>query len=224
LLVQGIELLVIVSIGVLMTREPFVRLWYTPAGRMAAVIAASAAALAIYYVSFSEAEHFYARYLAPLMLLSVALIAVSLSGRGRLVSLLTLLAVISALGFAALQLKIWFVEPIEGGAFYDEQLQLVQEHVPAGGRVAAGQSGTLGYFRDNVVNLDGKVNADIETGDGNLGMTRRLDYLEAEGIIWYCDWLSYATGQLGRDPGAAGWELVAVKGRAHLFHRVEPAR
>ena len=45
-----------------------------------------------------------------------------------------------------------------GNPCYRDQLELVETHVPENAWVAAGQSGTLGYFRNHVINLDGKVN------------------------------------------------------------------
>ena len=65
---------------------------------------------------------------------------------------------ILSLGFI---MAVWLLAGGRMGAsspMYAVQLPLVREGVPDGEVVAAGQSGTLGYFRDNVLNLDGKVN------------------------------------------------------------------
>jgi hypothetical protein len=63
---------------------------------------------------------------------------------------------------------------------------LIRRNVPHGQAAGALQSGTLGYFRDHIVNLDGKVNRDIVRYPGQPATIP--DYLREQGIMWYCDW------------------------------------
>ena len=76
--------------------------------------------------------------------------------------------------------------------------------------MGAGQSGTIGYFRDNVVNLDGKVNIDAIIYRNNM-----QEYLRRQNIIWYCDWDSK---YLGVNPEMNGWFIVEKKGAFTLYH------
>ena len=81
-----------------------------------------------------------------------------------------------------------------------------EDVVPAGARLGAFQSGTLGYLRDDVVNLDGKVN------EGALRAQRDLvGYCEAEGVEWVADWPHLIEGNFFHGPPAPGWTLVAER-------------
>ncbi len=101
----------------------------------------------------------YGRYLAFLTLLAVfgwmwLALLVWVRWRAVMVGAFTILAiggVTVAIGFSTS-----FLAP--KNLFYLDQLALVQRYVPKDAEVGAAQSGTLGFFRDRVVNLDGKVN------------------------------------------------------------------
>ncbi|NJN67317.1 MAG: hypothetical protein HC884_11700 [Chloroflexaceae bacterium] len=45
--------------------------------------------------------------------------------------------------------------------YYREQIPLIERYVPDGDDIAAFESGTLGYFHDRTINLDGKVNPEV---------------------------------------------------------------
>ena len=99
-----------------------------------------------------------------------------------------------------------------GNAVFHDQVALVRAHVPPGERVAAGQTGTLGFFRDRVVNLDGKVNR-----AALAWQARMWDYLAQEHVVWFCDWQDYVERYLGPDPAAHGWRLVESRADFHLY-------
>ena len=99
---------------------------------------------------------------------------------------------------------------------YREQLQLVREWAPPEDTVAAAQSGTLGYFREGVLNLDGKVNADALRYQG-----RMWSYLCAARVDWLCDEPVYLAQRLGGDPLEHGWTQVARRGLFTLYRRGE---
>ena len=80
--------------------------------------------------------------------------------------------------------------------------------------MAAGQSGTLGYFRAGVVNLDGKVNA-----EALVYQSRMWEYLAQGRARWLCDWPSYVRAYLGDRPEQHGWKLVGRNGEFVLYHR-----
>jgi hypothetical protein len=93
-----------------------------------------------------------------------------------------------------------------------EQVPLVDDRVPPNALVGAVQSGTLGFMRDHVINLDGRVNFEA------LG--RRHDmaqYLRERDIRWFADWPFLAQEYLGPDPAKSGWSPVATKGSMTLY-------
>ena len=88
---------------------------------------------------------------------------------------------------------------------------------PASETVAAGQSGTLNFFRPHVVNMDGKVNPEVFAYRGHL-----WDYLAKRDIHWFVDWPNYVQRVLGDDPAAHGWKLVGRRANFMLYHREGP--
>jgi hypothetical protein len=102
---------------------------------------------------------------------------------------------------------------IQGNMHFNAVL-LVDTFVPPGERVGAGQSGTLGFFRPGVVNLDGKVNVEAYRSAGHIA-----DYLDREGLTWIVDWPYYIEGFLGTRPETRGWAEVAQREGFHLYHR-----
>lgn len=197
-------------IGVLFCRSVLPQVSHTSAVRYARTLLLSTTALLIYYLLFSGAEHFYGRYLTPYMLIAVPVTAVLLAiGASR--NARTWMLVVPVWVYALL-----VAAAFSRGAsmpYYTQQLQLIADHVPSSERVAAGQSGTIGYFRDDVVNLDGKVNP------AALAYREHMwDYLREREIRWFCDWKWYAQWMLGDDPTANGWRLVASSGEFNLYH------
>jgi hypothetical protein len=181
----------------------------------AAMLAAALAALALYYTLSFAASWFYYRYFAPLAVLAGvfvpiagAAIATRLAWRGALAGL----AVVAATPALTLAVLAHWGAGFSGNAVFHDQVALVREHVPPGERVAAGQTGTLGFFRDRVVNLDGKVNR-----AALAWQARMWDYLAQEHVVWFCDWQDYAERYLGPDPAAHGWHLVATRADFRLY-------
>jgi len=72
---------------------------------------------------------------------------------------------------------------------YTEHYGWVRNNVPPGLTVAASQSGTLGYFHEKTVNLDGKVNADIYRLDKN----RLGEYLVQQDVAYIIEWKEFNT-------------------------------
>jgi hypothetical protein len=101
-----------------------------------------------------------------------------------------------------------------GNTLLAEQVSLVREHVPVGDVVGAAQSGTLGYFRPRVLNLDGKVNAEALRHRGRMPA-----YLASRDVHWFCDWRDTVPEYIGDRPEEHGWMLVATRGRSVLYHR-----
>jgi len=174
-------------------------------------------ALACWYALSSWATHFYTRYLSPLSLVAVFLLAAAGAQASRKlptwasVGATALLVAPVLLGTAML----WRKPTMFGSNLaLRQQLRLVSECVPPQAVVAAGQSGTIGYFRRRVVNLDGKVNA-----AALAYQSRMWEYLPKVGARWLCDWPSYVRHYLSDHPEEHGWKLVAEDGDFVLYRQ-----
>lgn len=168
-----------------------------------------------WYALSSWATHFYDRYLSPLMVIAVPVYGLLFFQWffRRTALCLTILGTLT-LAFVAVIVALHARSVFVGSTWYDHQLPLVRKYVPEFDLVAAGQSGTLGYFRDHVVNLDGKVNYEALSFQQNMWA-----YLEQEGIHWVCDWESYTSRYLGTRPADHGWRLVEEYEGFRLYHR-----
>lgn len=165
--------------------------------------------LAIWYGLFSGASFFYFRYMAPLALVGVLLVAVPAMRLARFISARPLTRWIAHLGFAVCLpvLVFTFIGHtgliFKGHSMLHHQVPLVLRSVPEGEWVAAAQSGTLGFLRDRVLNLDGRVNPEA--------LARRADlpkYLSEKGVRWFADWPDYVYFTFGPDPEIHGWRKV----------------
>jgi hypothetical protein len=155
--------------------------------RLAIALAGSVAILAVWYGLTSGAWWMYLRYSAPLVLLGVPLVALALlrisRGRAQTAILMTIVLAGTAGAVANLHGHLGPVRAISANLV---QVELARRAVPGDAMVGALQTGTLGYFRDRTVNLDGKVNV--------AALTRRADldaYCREAGIDWLVDvdWL-----------------------------------
>jgi len=174
---------------------------------------AASAALVVWYTAAFAATHFYTRYFSLLSLVMVPLLGyVGLQASARMPRVVLGACGVLAIGFVG---GVWTMAC--GGRspspMYAAQLPLVQAYVPDREAVGAGQSGTLGYFRDGVVNLDGKVNPEALRYRGRIG-----EYLQERNVRWFCDWPEYAEAYLGDEPEQHGWQLVAESGGFELLH------
>ncbi|HEX4570730.1 MAG TPA: hypothetical protein VH184_09920 [Dongiaceae bacterium] len=181
----------------------------------ALALGAAVILLGLYYWLSSIAYWFYSRYLTP-MALPVALgLGIALAGllerRAQLLAAIAPLLLVPVIGLAALA---WSGSGVYGTIMFWDQVLLVRESVPAGDTVAAGQSGTLNFFRAHVVNMDGKVNPEVFAYKGHL-----WDYLARKDIRWFADWPVYVERVLGPDPAAHGWKLVGRRANFMLYRR-----
>jgi hypothetical protein len=184
------------------------------ADRFAQVLVVGGGLLATYYVASSWATHFYPRYLALLALPALYLwsrFVLSFTARWPKLGVLGI-AAIMLVGTVQV-LILWTEEGPNGNPMLRDQVPLVERTVPAGELVAAGQSGTLGFYRDGVVNLDGKVNPDAYEAREHMAA-----YLAEQGVTWLCDWDGYVQSYVGEDPEAAGWVEVDREGDFGCWH------
>lgn len=189
------------------------------------LLVASAAALVVYYVFFFGSYWFYYRYFMPLALpaylFGPILAARAIAGGGK--HRRAAVAIVAAIGVQGLTLPSLAFNGItfNPNAVYFEQVDLVRRYVPPDDKVAAGQSGTLGFFRDKVVNTDGKVNLAALAFRGHI-----WDLLARDGVRWYVDWPYYVNRHLGvpLDPATGlplksgnGWNFVAEYAGFYLY-------
>ncbi len=187
------------------------------------------AGLVVYYAFSFIAYWFYYRYFAPLALIAFVvapiLAARWLVGRpsprpATIVIAALALQLVALAGFA------WVGRGLGGNTVYHDQVALVRQHVPPEAEVAAGQSGTLGFFRTRVVNTDGKVNR-----EALAYQDRMWEYLRARDVRWFVDWPFYINKYLGvpLDPATGlalaegnGWRRVAEQNYFYLYEYVGP--
>jgi hypothetical protein len=166
-----------------------------------------------YYALFFGAPHFLSRYFAPVApLLIVAAISVGLDlarglagARGRTVA--------AGAGIAAVLLSLGLLaRPLLPGAHQQGHFQVVEwvrENVPEEAWVGAVQTGTLGYWHDRTINLDGKVNpAALAT---LLEQGHILDYVVDSRIDYLADWSGIAGWVERGNPRFAGAFEVVVE-------------
>jgi hypothetical protein len=181
----------------------------------AAAFAASQALLALWYLSSSTAVYFFDRYLVGTTCLAIvvaALLLVGTSGRSPL--LLWLLLCVLCVPAVLTERDAMTGRFHQPQACYGDQLGLVRAYVPEEATLGAGQSGTVGYFREGVVNLDGRVNPLA------LGCRGRMNtVLDRAGIRWICDVPDYLTRLLGRRPEECGFVEVARRGAFVLYRK-----
>lgn len=154
-------------------------------GRPVAIaLLGAGAVLVVYYAVFFWATHFYNRYyalLAPFGMAMWAIAADRVVARSAAVRRLLVPGLASAAAGLAIVSHTGIL--FAGNEWLREQVAVVRAQVPPGARLAAGQTGTLGYFVDGVHNLDGKVNAEALRHQDSMG-----EYLAKYDIEWLCDW------------------------------------
>jgi hypothetical protein len=171
--------------------------------------------LGLWYGLSSFAVWFYSRYLAASALIGVVALAIAAAPlAARRPVLAGIVGIVLMLPVATLAALAWHGDGLYGTILFRDQLALVERAVPPADIVAAGQSGTLGFFRPHVVNMDGKVNPAIHAYAGHP-----WDYLAERGIRWFVDWPYYVEKSLGPDPARHGWQPVGRQGNFILYRR-----
>lgn len=164
--------------------------------------------LVAYYGLFFGAPHFMSRYLAPLAPLLILATGWVLIGLARRLAPRQAGALVAGAGIAGLLLSAaLLVRLLLPGVHEHEHFQVVawiEENVDEETWVGAPQTGTLGYWHDRTINLDGKVNPEA------LASLRRdrhiLNYVMASRIVYIADWV-----------GMAGWMDRPEAGFAEAF-------
>ena len=175
---------------------------------IAALIASIA--LAVYYGLFFGAGWFLSRYLAPvapvLLIAATALLIrlcqyISAQRVAQIGSLLGLVAIVLSL---ALMGRYLIPGAKEQGHF--QVVGWVSENVAPDVWVGAVQTGTVGYWHDRTINLDGKVNPDALNAILTEGHV--LNYVMESPVEYLADWWGIVTW--ATDPAPEHDELRAA--------------
>jgi hypothetical protein len=162
----------------------------------------AAACLPVVYFVFFWAAHFYARYTAPLLILATLATACALaSTRSRLRE--PALVAFTFVAFALNAATLWRTLHSGGiGDGHSVTAGYVSREIPKDARVGAFQSGVTGYYNENVINLDGKVNNDALVA---MREKRVDEYLEAAQITHVVDWRGVLEGLIPRTMASGDW-------------------
>jgi hypothetical protein len=178
-------------------------------------------ALVVYYGVFFGAPHFLSRYLAPLApLLILASVTVALDlGRWLMPRRASALALTYGLGGVVLStaLLIRYLLPGAPNQGHEQVVAWVGENVPAETWVGAVQTGTLGYWHDRTINLDGKVNPEALAARRTEGHV--LNYVVTSEIDYIVDWAgvgNWVTFPEAEGGFAEAFELVLQDREADL--------
>ena len=170
-------------------------------------------AMCLYYVLTNFATWHYTRYFAPLangITLLVVLAFIKSPLHHRIKHLVVA-------GYALLFMGVvgsMLLGKGAGNEMVVDQLALVQRFVPSADEVASGQTGTLGFMRDHVLNIDGKVNHEALMRLGAIP-----EYLAERNVRWFCDEPELIEKFLGHDWPRHGWRIIGQKGNFVLLRR-----
>jgi hypothetical protein len=164
--------------------------WWDPS--RAVPMAIFAVGITIFYGLFFGAPHFLGRYLTtPRILISLAVLSLlwvawRLAPARSLMQRLLLLLVAGAMAVSAYGYS-WNFTGYLGNTFMSPAVW-IKENIPPSATVGMFQSGTTGFFNRNVVNLDGKVNADALRALQEGRISRYVDSMKFDYLI---DWDFY---------------------------------
>lgn len=173
-----------------------------------------AAALSVYYGVFFGAPHFLSRYLAPAAPLLIAMtvggaLAWFASDRWRLASALRVVTGLALILSVLLLIRLALPGQKEQGHF--QIVNWVNNNLPAETWAGAPQTGTLGYWHDRTINLDGKTNpAALEA----LLADRHLPYVIESPVDVIADW-NGITGWVTDNPDFARHFEIIVDDPEH---------
>lgn len=152
--------------------------------------------LAVYYVVAFGAPHFLSRYLFLLHVFVVAFASIA-AVAFRKYTLNRKPALVMFMQFALLLTMFivylipysWYFrqDVIEENDFHEIALW-ISANVRSQQRVGMGQSGTAGFFNRNVINLDGKVNADVYFASQE---GRYCEYIRSMKFDYLIDWRKF---------------------------------
>ena len=150
------------------------------------------AALIIFYMFFFSAPYFFERYFQPLRIVWLLLLVCFIPEMTRLyrdfrkrkplIAKTGLILILTfTAGFSIIQYAYHFLIPAPFNLYQTAEWA----HAHSSETVGMGQSGITGYFCDNVVNLDGKVNPAALSAIRGSGIG---EYIAKNNIAYVADW------------------------------------
>lgn len=140
--------------------------------------------LLIVYILFFWAAHFYIRYSAPLLIFATVLIFVFVNDKLNKKSSNLILAIIMVITFFMQAYYSFHLGRV--GNTHTVSAGFIKSNFPTI-KVGSFQSGVIGYFNSNVVNLDGKINKDALLA---LRQNKLDEFVDKEKIDVLIDWPS----------------------------------
>ncbi|MGB7243174.1 MAG: hypothetical protein WBC93_13940 [Sulfitobacter sp.] len=170
--------------------------------------------LVMYYGLFFGAPHFMSRYMAPLAPFLIIATTSVLIGLLRGVTPGAATGLLKAVGLIGIVISLGLLGrlliPGVKSQGHFQVVDWVHKNVPQDVWVGAVQTGTLGYWNDRTINLDGKVNPDalaVLQEHGNV-----LDYVIDSKIQYLADWHGIAkwttTGNWGNTRFTETFEVL----------------
>lgn len=160
-----------------------------------------AATLTLIYPVFFWAGHFYQRYSAPIVIPLTVIMALTVSKRIRASTKTLQMTVVYTLPVCFFAWAFLSLHTGRIGNTHAVTAGVVQNHFGSV-RVGAFQSGVIGFFDSNVINLDGKVN---RTALDYMKKGKLQDYIDSQKIDILVDWPGYIYGSLDANYLAANW-------------------
>ncbi|MBK9099369.1 MAG: hypothetical protein IPM14_14890 [bacterium] len=173
--------------------------------KVVTAIAISFAVLLVIYFFFSSAPHFYFRYSAFIMVLSFPLLVVffaKLLEKIRKYHEALLLLIIM---FFAIQAYLYLHSGKSARAF-SVRLEFVEHNFTSEHRIAAFQTGILGYFHDNVYNLDGKMDNEALRSFSSGGIENYIDKLNIDILM---EWKDFVPVLFSKEYLDTSWKVYA---------------
>lgn len=176
--------------------------WAPSSRTVLAAWGAGLCALPFVYLAFFWAAHFYARYTAPLTILALIVTGAAVArlpeNARRILTTGAFALLLAANAWAA-----WDTHH-RGGISDGHSVAAgyVARHLPKDARVGAFQSGVVGFYNENVINLDGKVNVEALKA---LRAKQIEEYLDRARIDYVIDWEGVIEGLMPRAMQSGQW-------------------
>jgi len=170
--------------------------------------AASLIVLVLIYAFFFWAKHFYGRYSAPVLILYLPVLANQVQKKLEKSRGWIELGLIAGMlvSFSATAFMSFHTGAV--GNSLTINAGFVQGRFPKASRIGAFQSGVLGFFHENVSNLDGKIDASALRYLQSRSMAR---FLEKEKIDVLIDWPSYIYSNIDNEYLENQWTIYPEK-------------
>jgi len=166
------------------------KLFSTSAFKMLRTIIISFLVLIIIYFFFSSASYFYIRYLAFIMVISFPVFVVLFAEFYKRFRIVRIAALFLIFTFFILQAML-YLHSGKSIRTFSARAGFVKENFSKEVRVAAFQTGVLGYLCDNIINLDGKMDNSALQNISTRSLDKYLDSMNVDVLIEWKDLIIY---------------------------------